>query len=192
MRSTRWRSLARRCAKGSTRCRRRSWRGPELDIRLLGDHRERLLRGRVAINNDLLWHLHDLWPELKLPGSGLVSKKWSGAIGRRLARTEQTARVRIARDELRRLRELTGAVDALEVEISALVAQLAPQLLAEVGFGPLPAEKLMGETAGALRSPPDPNPPRGGAIAPTPVSWGKTTRHRLDRGGNRQINAAIH
>src|SRR3954454_21909902 len=58
--------------------------GVELEIRLLVDHRERLIRSRVAINNDLLRHLHDLWPELKLPGSGLVSKKWSTAIARRL------------------------------------------------------------------------------------------------------------
>jgi transposase len=42
--------------------------GVELDIRLLVDHRERLVRIRTAINNDLLWHLHDLWPEQSLPG----------------------------------------------------------------------------------------------------------------------------
>src|SRR5215213_11937426 len=72
--------------------------GVELDIRLLVDHRERLIRSRVALNNDLLWHLHDLWPELKLPGSALFSTKWSTRIARRLARAQQTARVRIARE----------------------------------------------------------------------------------------------
>src|SRR5918996_4472483 len=81
--------------------------GPELDLRLLVDHRERLVRQRVALNSTLQWHLHDLWPELRLPGGALFSTKWSTRIGRRLARTEQTMRVRIARDELRRLRELT-------------------------------------------------------------------------------------
>jgi transposase len=110
--------------------------GVELDIRLLVDHRERLIRSRVALNNDLLWHLHDLWPDLTLPKSALVSKKWSTRIARRLARAEQTARVRIARDELRRLRELTVAADALEAEIADLVTQAAPQLLDEPGFGP--------------------------------------------------------
>ena len=38
-------------------------------------------------------------------------------------------RVRIARDELRRLRELTAPIKALEAEIAELVAQIAPQLL---------------------------------------------------------------
>jgi transposase len=60
--------------------------GPELDLRLLVDHRERLVRHRVELNSTLLWHLHDLWPELRLPGGALFSKKWATRIGRRLAR----------------------------------------------------------------------------------------------------------
>ena len=43
--------------------------GPELDLRLLVDHRERLVRQRVALNNTRQWHLHDLWPELRLPAA---------------------------------------------------------------------------------------------------------------------------
>ena len=101
-------------------------------------------------------------------------------------------RVRIARDELRRLRELTHAIKALEAEIAELVAQIAPQLLAEPGFGPLTAAKLVGEIAGADRFATDAKLARAAGLAPIPVSSGKTNRHRLDRGGNRQINAAIH
>jgi transposase len=166
--------------------------GVELDIRLLVDHRERLVRTRTALNNDLLWHLHDLWPEQSFPGSALLSKKWTSRIGRRLARAEQTARVRIARDELRHMRELSHTIDALESEIAELVAQVAPQLLAEPGFGPLTAGKLIGEIAGVHRFATDAKLARAGGIAPIPVSSGKTDRHRLDRGGNRQINTAIH
>jgi transposase len=166
--------------------------GIELDIRLLVDHRERLVRSRVALNNDLLWHLHDLWPELKLPTSALLSKKWSTRIARRLARCEQTARVRIARDELRRLRELTVAADLLEAEIAELVEQVAPQLLDEPGFGALTTAKLLGEIAGAGRFATEAKLARAAGVAPIPVSSGKTNRHRLDRGGNRQLNTAIH
>ncbi len=99
------------------------------------DHRERLVRHRVELNSTLPWHLHDLWPELKPPGGARFSKKWSTRIGGRLARAEQTMRVRIARDELRRLRELTQAVTELERDITALVEQIAPQLLAEPDSG---------------------------------------------------------
>src|SRR3954471_2965950 len=125
--------------------------GPELDLRLLVDHRERLIRHRVELNSTLLWHLHDLWPELVLPGGALLSRKWSTRRGRRLARAEQTMRVRIARDELRRLRELTHAVRQLEREITALVTRIAPQLVDQPGFGPPTAAKLVGEIAGAQR-----------------------------------------
>ena len=97
--------------------------GVELDIRLLVDHRERLVRMRVALYNDLLWHLHDLWPELAIPGCSLLYKKWATRIARRLARAEQTTRIRIARDELRHLRELSHTINELEAEISDLVSQ---------------------------------------------------------------------
>jgi transposase len=166
--------------------------GPELDIRPLVDHRERLVRTRCALNNTLQWHPHDLWPELELPGSSPFYGNWSTRIARRLARAAQTMRVRIARDELRRLRELTQAINALEAEIAELVAHVAPQLLTEPGVGPLTAAKLVGEIAGADRFATDAKLARSARLAPIPVSSGRTDRHRLDRGGNRQINAAIH
>jgi hypothetical protein len=53
--------------------------GAELDLRLLFDHRERLVRQRVAINNTLQWPLHDIWPELRLPGSSLFYGNWARA-----------------------------------------------------------------------------------------------------------------
>ena len=101
-------------------------------------------------------------------------------------------RVRIARDELRRLRELTQTIKRSRPRSPSLVAQVAPQLLAEPGFGPLTAAKLVGEIAGAGRFATDAKLARAAGLAPIPVSSGKTNRHRLDRGGNRQINAAIH
>ena len=166
--------------------------GPELDLRLLVDHRERLVRHRVELNSTLLWHLHDLWPELRLPGGALFSKKWTTRTSRRLARSEQTMRIRIARDELRRLRELTLAINGLEREITALVTRIAPQLLTEPGFGPLIAAKLVGEIAGAKRFATPAKLARAAGVAPIPASFGNTRRQRLDQGGNRQINAALH
>jgi transposase len=65
-------------------------------------------------------------------------------------------------------------------------------LLAEPGFGPLTAAKLLGEIAGAGRFATEAKLARAAGVAPIPVSSGKTNRHRLDRGGNRQLNTAIH
>ena len=166
--------------------------GVELDIRLLVDHRERLVKMRTALINDLLWHLHDLWPQQPLPSGALRTKKRATQIARRLGRAPQTARVRIARDELSHIRDLSQTITELQLEITELVEQVAPQLLTEPGFGALTAGKLIGEIAGAHRFSSDAKLARASGIAPIPVSSGKTDRHRLDRGGNRQINAAIH
>jgi transposase len=65
-------------------------------------------------------------------------------------------------------------------------------LLSEPGFGPLTAAKLVGEIAGAQRFSTDAKLARAAGVAPIPFSSGKTNRHRLDRGGNRQLNATIH
>jgi transposase len=101
-------------------------------------------------------------------------------------------RVRIARDELRRVRELTHTINALEREITQLVGQIAPQLLNEPGFGPLTVAKLVGEIAGAQRFATSAKLARAAGVAPIPASSGNSQRRRLDRGGNRQINAALH
>jgi transposase len=155
--------------------------GPELDLRLLVDHRERLVRHRVGLNNTLQWHLHDLWPELELPGSSLFYGRWSPRVARRLARAEQTMRVRIARDELRRIRELSQTIKALEREIAQLVAKIAPQLLSQPGFGPLTAAKLVDEIAGAHRFATPAKLARTAGVAPIPASSGNTRRQRLDQ-----------
>src|ERR671918_2448596 len=69
---------------------------------------------------------------------------------------------------------------------------IAPQLLSEPGFGPLIAAKLVGEIAGAQRFATPAKLARAAGVAPIPASSGNTQRQRLDRGGNRQINAALH
>src|SRR4051812_47331541 len=84
------------------------------------------------------------------------------------------------------------AINELEREISELVGQIAAQLLSEPGFGPLIAAKLVGEIAGAQRFATPARLARAAGVAPIPASSGNTQRQRLDRGGNRQINAALH
>src|SRR4051812_4387324 len=142
--------------------------GPELDVRLLVDHRERLIAQRTALSNDLRWHLHDLWPETVIPPRALSASGWQTRLAARLARAEQTTRVRIARDELRRVRELTRAIDDLHAELAGLVAALAPRLLAERGCGVLTAAKLLGEIADVTRFATDAKLARSAGSAPIP------------------------
>jgi transposase len=93
----------------------------------------------------------------------------------------------------RRIGHLTTEIDDAERDLTELVAELAPELLTEPGVGPLSAAQLL-ITAGDN---PDRMTSSAGFAAlcgttPIPVSSGKTNRHRLNRGGDRQANSALH
>jgi hypothetical protein len=100
--------------------------GAALDIRLLVDHREDLIAARTGDQQRLRWHLHDLWPELEIPAGALDTAKWLGKVSRRLARTQQTTRVRVARELVRQIAVRTTRIRELESELAALVQGYAP------------------------------------------------------------------
>jgi Transposase IS116/IS110/IS902 family/Thiamine pyrophosphate enzyme, C-terminal TPP binding domain len=78
--------------------------------------------------------------------------------------------------------------------LSMLIGDLLtrrPQLLAETGCGALTAALLIGRTAGAERFKTDASFARRAGTAPIPCSSGQRDRHRLDRGGDRQLNHAL-
>jgi len=79
----------------------------------------------------------------------------------------------------------------LEKELVLLVQQ-APQLLDLPGCGVLTAAELIGETANPCRFRSEACFAMHAGVAPIPASSGRTQRHRLARGGNRQLNAALH
>jgi transposase len=58
-------------ARGLNRLPTARFAGIDLDIRLLRQHRQRLVKQRTALINDLRWHLYDLWPEFKIPARQL-------------------------------------------------------------------------------------------------------------------------
>jgi len=163
-----------------------------LEIRLLLDHHDDLVATRSDDQRRLRWHLHDLFGEQDIPAGALDRAKWLDRIEGRLKRSEQGARVRIAREQVRSIRAASKRVRVLEVEIASLVEAYAPQLLAERGCGALTAAKLIGELAGAERFATDAQLARTAGVAPIPASSGRRDRHRLDRGGNRQLNCALH
>jgi transposase len=166
--------------------------GPEREIKLLLDHREDLVAERTRIQNRLRWLLHDRWPELELPKGCLDRMVWLERLSRRLTRCQQHADVRVMRAQLRRLRELVRETAALERELGLLVSAQQPRLLELPGVGVLTAAKLITEIAGVERFHSQAKLARLAGIAPIPASSGAHHRHRLDRGGNRQLNAAFH
>ena len=191
-RSTPWQSPAPPCARGPRPCPPPTSTTEALQIKLLLDHREDLVKARSEDQYRLRWHLHDLWPELEIPAGALDRMLWLDRIARKLARAEQGARVRVARELVVEIRRRTRRATELEREIDALVKAQAPELLELEGCGALTAAKLLAETAGARRLHSDAKFARLAGVAPIPASSGTRIRHRLDRGGNRQLNCALH
>jgi transposase len=166
--------------------------GPARDVKLLLDHREDLVGERTRIQNRLRWLLHDRWPELELPPGCLDRLVWLERLSGRLARGPQDADVRVMRAQVRQIKQLTREANTLERELLGLVRALQPRLLALPGVGTLTAAKLIAEIAGIDRFRNPAKLARLAGIAPIPASSGTTNRYRLDRGGNRQLNAAVH
>lgn len=101
------------------------------------------------------------------------------------------------RASLRRLARRHQAMDTeiaeLDAELAPLTRQAAPALLEMYGVGP--------DTAGQLLTSAGDNPERMRSeaafahltgVAPIPASSGRTHRHRLNRGGDRAANNALH
>lgn len=110
----------------------------------------------------------------------------------RLAEPEQAAKLALRR-LASRVQHLTDEIDDAERDLTALVAATAPTLLAVLGVGPITAATLLvavGQNIDRIRS--EAALARLTGTAPIPVSSGRTSRHRLHRGGNRQANRAIH
>lgn len=166
--------------------------GPERDVALLISHREDLVAERTRIQSRLRWLLHDLDPALAPPLRTLDRMVHLQRLEDRLEALEQTIAVCICRELVVRCTELTRSAKALERQITELVKIQAPALLAFPGCGALTAGKILAETAGASRFRSEAAFAMHAGVAPIPVSSGKTDRYRLNRTGNRQLNAALH
>jgi len=108
------------------------------------------------------------------------------------AAADQLATRLVLRSLARRIQAATVEADELEREILAHVRALAPRLLDEPGVGPIVAARLIVSWShhGRVRS--EAAFARLAGVAPIPASSGQTTRHRLSRGGDRQLNRALH
>jgi transposase len=96
----------------------------------------------------------------------------------------------VMRDLAARSRALAADAKRYERELAELVRSLDDTLLDEPGIGPISAAKLL--ACDPTRFKHEAAFARCNGTAPLPASSGKTVRHRLNRGGDRQVNNAIH
>ncbi len=106
--------------------------------------------------------------------------------------TECRATVMAMRSAARRILALGAEADELEAELEHIVARVAPQLLAEAGVGAVTAAQILCAWShhGRVRS--EAAFASLAGAAPIPASSGQTVRYRLNRGGDRQLNRALH
>ena len=105
---------------------------------------------------------------------------------------DELAATLVLRSLAQRIKAVTTEAAELEGEILTHVRVLAPQLLSERGVGPIVAAQLIiaWSHPGRVRS--EAAFARLAGVAPIPASSGQTVRHRLSRGGDRQLNRALH
>jgi transposase len=162
------------------------------EIKLLVDHREDLVDQRRRTQQRLGWHLHQLDPTYEVPLRMLGRASHLERVGRWLTRREPELQVRLARELVSACRALNRAINDLDQELQARTTEVAPALLEMPGCAAVTAAKLLAEIGPIDRFKSDAQLARHSGVAPLEASSGCTQRHRLDRGGNRQLNAALY
>lgn len=162
-----------------------------IDLKLLSDHRDQLVRARTRLINRTHTDLVISHPgyEKKLPK--LNSKRnQDGAMT--LLRGDRSVRAGLIRDRIREIRRLSNKIADVEKQIAGKVNESGTTLTELQGIGLVIAAKILGEVGepARIRS-------KGAfamltGTAPLEASSGATKRHRLNRGGNRQLNYALH
>lgn len=167
--------------------------GRREDLRLLLLERRSAIRARTVTVNQLQAVLVTAPERLRSRLRGHNSEQLARAVARlRPGQGDE----RVVRGVLRRLGRRVHSLDSelaeLEQELEAIVATLVPELLAECGVGPVCAAQLVVSSG-------DPAPMASEAsfaalagTSPVDASSGQQRRHRLNRGGDRQLNRALH
>lgn len=166
-------------------------------IRVLRVARRSAVKARTQAMNQIRGLLVSAPAELREQVAGLNRAALIGALARLRPGGDLSTPITATRAALRRLARRHQAMDDeiadLDIELGPLTHQAAPALLELFGAG--------AETAGQLLASAGDNPERmrseaafahlAGA-APIPASSGRTHRHRLNRGGDRAANNALH
>jgi transposase len=164
--------------------------GRREDLRLLLLERRGAMQARNAALNQL--------SAVLLTAPEPVRERLHALSGERLAR--EVARLRSHPDVVigvlrrlgRRVERLSKEVAGTELNLAALVAEVAPELLEEYGVGPVCAAQLLVSSGDPGRMRSEASFAALAGTSPVEASSGMQRRHRLNRGGDRQLNWALH
>jgi transposase len=159
------------------------------ELKLLVEARDDLAAEMTRVRNRLHADLVVIAPGYSAVATNLVAEKYRRAVGK-LLRRMPGVQAELARGRLARLGVLATELRELDRRIDGLVADHPLRQL--WGAGPLVTAKLLGEIGDITRFRSADAFAMLAGVAPIPASSGQTSRMRLNRGGNRQINRALH
>jgi len=161
------------------------------DLKALSDYRDQLIHTRTELANQTHQDLVVLAPGYEGRIRNLVSKKnLAAAIA--VVRGDHSVRAGLVRRRIAQIRRLDAEIAVVAGDIETTL-QASGSTLTEIhGVGPLVAARILGEVGDprSIKS-------RGAfgilsGTAPLEASSGTVARHRVNRGGNRQLNRALY
>lgn len=161
------------------------------EMKLLCDYRAQLLGERTRLSNRLHADLEVLAPgyHMQLPDFDSVRRRSKVEA---LLTMVGGLRAELARCRLTRISQLSDELAEIERRLGGLVAGSGSRLTELCGIGTLTAARLLAETGDVRRFRSADAFAMAAGVAPIPASSGKTQRHRLNRGGNRQLNCTLY
>lgn len=161
------------------------------DLKLLVDYRDQLVRARTQVANRVHADLVVICPGYEETVPNLRARKHILA-ARALLGRDRSVRAGLLRRRLAEMLRLSTEIGEAERRMAEKLEEANSTLTEIPGVGPYIAAKILGEVG-------DPSRIRSRAAfavlsgtAPLMASSGQTHRHRLNRGGNRQLNWALH
>ncbi|WP_284991232.1 IS110 family transposase [Arthrobacter sp. efr-133-TYG-120] len=125
--------------------------------------------------------------------TGLSADKAAAALRTiRLATATDALRRELARELLADLRRIDAGIKSNEAQTRDALAASATTLQEIPGVGALLAAKLLGHVGDITRFPSASHFASYTGTAPLDASSGNQNRHRLNTGGNRQLNSVLH
>jgi transposase len=165
--------------------------GQAADLRALADYRAQLVAERTALASRTHAELHGLHPGYQATVPRLTGPTFITA-ARDLLAGDSSVRAQLTRRRLVRLAELTAEIQEVTGLITAAVEQVPTGLTELYGIGPVSAAIILGEVADIRRYRSRHAFAAANGTAPIPASSGRSSRHRLNRSGNRTLNRVLY
>lgn len=163
------------------------------DLRLLLMERQGAVRARTQALNQLQAAIVTGPETLRSRFRGLDGKQAAKLALKLRGRNGETA---VAAVVVRRIavraQQLSREIDEIDDQLQTITGELVPELLQECGVGPVCAAQLVVSSGDPSRMHSEASFAALAGTSPVQASSGQTQRHRLNRGGDRQLNRALH